>query len=144
MSGLNIKNAIKSAVAIAKAASMNQGIEVAISFRFTGRVGKYDKPIVLIAYDSRKDKISKIKSLFKNIGVAGVTPESLCFEAIKKEILTGNKETSKYFINMSDGGPNYHDYDLNASYGGEGAYNHCRKLIKEFEQDDKNIKLLYK
>jgi len=140
MGGRPIRNAIKTAVATAKAASMNQGINVVISFRFTGKVGKYQKPIVLIAYDSRKDKISKIKLLFKNIAAAGVTPESLCFEAIKNEILIGNKETSKYFINMSDGAPNFHDKATQTHYGGATAHKHCRKLIKEFERED--IKIL--
>jgi len=140
MGGIRIENAIRSSIAIAKAASMNEGIEVVISFRYT-TVSAGEYPVVVIAYDSRKDKFSKIPRLFPYLYIAGVTPESLCFDAIKDEITNSvSKDVNKYFINMSDGAPNYHrSARPRIYYGGHVAIKHCKKMIKEFEKNDVKV-----
>ena len=65
------------------------------SFRWTSK----DKPVVIICYDSRKDKINKIKKLWPSINAGGTTPESLCYEALMKKWLGGVRGEDNYFIN---------------------------------------------
>lgn len=145
MYGERFKNAMITAVAIAKAASMNSGIDVVISFRYTscaaGSFSNKEYPVVLVAYDSRKDKFSKITRLFKYLRTCGTTPESLCFQAIKEQILNSNTDTSKYFINLSDGDPGFYNDERGNRwyYSGQAARTHCRKTIKEFEKEGINI-----
>jgi hypothetical protein len=62
MHGNRFEKATIAAVAIAKAASMIQGLNVTISYRTTTNVGNKYCPCILMAYDSTKDKISKIYS----------------------------------------------------------------------------------
>lgn len=103
MSGEKMRNAVKSAVAIAQAASMTTGIRVQISFR--GTAGRGDKPYTLYAYDSSSDKMTKIKTLFKHITTFGCTPEGAAFQSIEKYILADAKGDECIFINYSDGEP---------------------------------------
>jgi len=91
MCGDKWDNTMTSVVAICKATSMIQNVDVVVSIRSTHDTGgrgrrSGDKPLILIAYDSRVDKFTKIKNLFAHIRVAGTTPEGLCFEAIMDEI----------------------------------------------------------
>ena len=58
---------------------------------------------MLIAYDSRKDKFSKVQQLFKYLNPCGTTPEGLCFETVLDDIIKTNKGVDSYFINFSDG-----------------------------------------
>ncbi len=116
-------------VAIAWAAEMIQNLDVVISFRSTTHAKSMDTfPIILIAYDSRKDSFGKIKKLFKHIIASNATPEGLCFEAILKEIPIGNRNLNSYFLNMSDGYP-YMDISSHGHYGGRVAEKHTRKIV---------------
>ena len=124
MSGKKFDRAMTSAVAICKAAEMAGNIKVVVSFRFT----QNDQPIVLIAYDSTKDKIQKIKSLWPALGVAGTTPESLCYDAMMSSFLQTSNADDNYFINYSDGSPWFSNSD--AYYYGDNAANHCKKIVK--------------
>ena len=124
MSGKKFDKAITSVVAICKAAEMAGNIKVVVSFRFT----QDDQPIVLIAYDSTKDKIQKIKSLWPTLGVAGTTPESLCYDAMMSSFLQTSNADDNYFINYSDGSPWFSNSD--AYYYGDNAANHCKKIVK--------------
>ena len=81
MSGGKLTKAMTSAVAMVKACEMAGNINVVVSFRWTSK----DKPVVIICYDSRKDKINKIKKLWTAINAGGTTPESLCYEALMKK-----------------------------------------------------------
>ena len=49
-------------------------------------------PLMLIAYDSRVDKISKLTNMFHLLHPSGTTPEGLCFEAVMKEIEPSSKD----------------------------------------------------
>ena len=124
MSGKKFEKAMTSAVAICKAAEMAGNIKVVVSFRFT----QNKQPVVLIAYDSSKDKIQKIKSLWPALGVTGTTPESLCYDAMMSNFLQVSNSDDNYFINYSDGAPYFSNDD--AYYYGDYAANHCRKIIK--------------
>ncbi len=106
MSGRKMQDAVKSAVAIAQAASMTTGIRVQISFRGTaGYRSGPDRPHTLYAYDSATDKMNKIKTMFKYIQTFGSTPEGAAFQSIEKYILADAKGDECIFINYSDGEP---------------------------------------
>jgi hypothetical protein len=133
MSGKRWKNAQTAVVAIAKAASMTTNLDVVISYRTTyspsgsSYGGNDDTPLVIIAYDSRKDKFSKITQLFKYIDCTGTTPEGLCFEAIMKDIINVGGNLDKYFINFSDGCPQFQNSNIN--YVRDYAISHTKKQV---------------
>ncbi len=138
MSGEKWRNSQTAAVAIAKAASMVQNLDVVISYRSTEDIGNKMTPAIFIAYDSRKDKITKISKLFKYISCPGTTPEGLCFEAIQKEIVDGSNGVDSYFINFSDGEPYFENKDI--TYYGTEAYNHTRNQVENMRS--RGIKVL--
>ena len=130
MSGGKFEKAIKSAVAMAKAADMAGNIHVTVDVRYTNN----EKPVVVIVYNSKKDKLTKIKTLWKTLQPSGVTPESLCYEAIMKKFLGGVQGEDNYFINYSDGAPwfstggRYGSHDV--YYAGDRAIDHTRRMTK--------------
>ncbi|MBT7974034.1 MAG: VWA domain-containing protein [Candidatus Marinimicrobia bacterium] len=124
MSGNKLSKSITSAVAMVKAAEMAGNIHVVVSFRWT----QDDKPVVIICYDSRKDKITKIKKLWKYINAGGTTPESLCYEALMKKWLGGVNGDDNYFINYSDGAPWFSNNEI--YYHGACAEKHTKKMVK--------------
>jgi len=125
MSGVKFEKAIKSAVAMAKAADMAGNIHVTVDIRYTHD----EKPVVLVIYNSRKDKLTHIKTYWKALRVAGVTPESLCYEAIMKKFLGGVQGEDNYFINYSDGAPYFGTND-GVWYAADRAIDHTRKMVK--------------
>ena len=138
MSGSKWDQANTSAIAIAKAATMVQNLHVVISYRSTEEVSNQNVPAIFIAYDSRKDKITKITRLFSYIHCPGITPEGLCFEAIQKEIVNGNSGTDSYFINFSDGEPYFTNKDM--QYSGDVARNHTKEQVDNMRS--KGVKVL--
>ena len=118
--------------AIAKACSMINNVDCVISYRSTqdtgGRRGSGNNPLMLIAYDSRVDKISKVRDLFPLLQPSGTTPEGLCFEAIMKEIEPASKDKDSYFLNFSDGMPMFSNDDVD--YHHDTAINHTAKMVK--------------
>jgi hypothetical protein len=106
MSGTKLRQAITSAVAIAQAASMTTGIRVQISLRGTSNIGNStERCVTLYAYDSATDKLSKIRNMFKYIGVFGCTPEGIALKSIESDIKTDAKGDELILINYSDGAP---------------------------------------
>jgi hypothetical protein len=89
-----------------------------------------------IIYNSRKNKFQKIRDVVPYLCASGGTPEALCFEAVKDEMLKVFAGTRKFFINFSDGCPAHHfDYKGKGySYGGDTAAKHTRMLMNEFRQ----------
>ena len=134
MNGRKWEKAITSTVAMCKAAEMAGNIRVIVSFRFT----QEDKPLVLIGYDSKINKLNHIKSLWTGIGVTGTTPESLCYEAMMDDYLESINGDDNYFINFSDGQPYYSSGDI--YYYGVDAERHCKKQIKMMK--NRGIKIL--
>ena len=138
MHGNRFEKATIAAVAIAKAASMIQGLNVTISYRTTTNVGNKYCPCILMAYDSTKDKISKIRNIFKYIACNGTTPEGLCFEAIQNEIVEGSNNIDSYFINFSDGEPYF--CGQGQDYYGVWAQKHTKEQVDNMRS--KGIKIL--
>lgn len=118
-------------VAIAKAASMINNVSVCISFRsgvFLSRNGR-ETPYVVIAYDSRKDKFSKITQLFPMLYPNGSTPEGLAFQAILNHIPPSTYEMDSYFVNLSDGEPAFNLGSYYGNYMGNLGSRHTRKQV---------------
>jgi ribosomal protein S18 len=115
--GDKLHNAITSAVAIAQAASMTNGIRVQISLRGTSHdMSGTEQCVTMYAYDSAHDKLNKIKTYFKYLKTFGLTPEGIAFKSIIKDIKTDAKGDELIFINYSDGEPTsikgcYRNYD---------------------------------
>jgi hypothetical protein len=142
-------------VAICVAASMVENLEVSVSFRSTINTATAEVPYIVLAYDSKTDKISKIRQLFPYLCARGSTPEGLAFESIAEEFIIGKKTTEQdhYFLNISDGEPCYsispraNKYGVGFSYSGEiGALHtkiqidkirsHGVKVLSYFIQED--------
>ena len=129
MNGTKWENAITSAVAIIKAAEMAGNIRVVVSIRYTHQ----DNPVLLIAYDSQKDKISKVKNLWPSLHSSGTTPESLCYEAMMNHFLGLSNSDDNYFINYSDGAPWFGNKEIH--YTGTEAIKHCQKMVKKIRNN---------
>jgi nitric oxide reductase activation protein len=132
MAGLKWKQSIKLAAALAKAAEVTPTMDVVISFRASSNAT--DIVQVLIAYDSRVDTFSKIKQLFPYILPTGGTPEGLAFEAIKSVIIESHSTTRRFFVNISDGQPDYHPPDRSFDYSGAKAWDHTRQQVQAFRE----------
>ena len=143
MGGSKWSNTMTSVIAICKAIDMVNNVDVVVSFRTTqtngnGRRGETTKPLILIAYDSRKDSFIKVKNLFKYLDVAGTTPEGLCYEAIMNEIVPTTNDRDSYFLNFSDGMPMFGNNEVD--YHGDVALSHTQKMVKEIR--NRGIKVL--
>jgi len=137
MGGDKWNNTQVAAIAIAKAASMTQNLDVVISYRSTSGYGSEYLPFILVAYDSRKDKFNKIQNLFHHIEPNGTTPEGLCFEAILKDIVSYSKGADAYFVNFSDGCPTFSNQTI--SYEGDSAFKHTADQVKKIRQSGVNV-----
>ena len=146
MGGEKWRNTQTAVAAIAKACSMINNVDLVISYRSTqdnnrrgyrrGSGNVY--PLMLIAYDSRVDKINKVRNLFPLLNASGTTPEGLCFEAVMKEIEPSSKDKDSYFLNFSDGMPMFHNDDVN--YNNDTAINHTKKMVDELR--GRGVKIL--
>ena len=137
MGGDKWNNTQVAAIAIAKAASMTQNLDVVITYRSTTGQGNDYLPFILVAYDSRKDKFNKIQNLFHYIQPNGTTPEGLCFEAILKDIVSYSKGADAYFVNFSDGCPTFSNNTI--SYEGDCAFKHTADQVKKIRQSGVNV-----
>lgn len=127
MGGTKWDTTMVNVVALAKAVDMISNLNIQISFRTTDNVGGREVPYVVIAYDSRKDKFSKVKSLFQYLHATGTTPEGLCFEAMMDEFVSVNTDVDSYFMNISDGEPYF------GGYAGDVAATHTFKQINKLQ-----------
>ena len=127
MGGDKWEKTMTNIVALCKAVDMISNLNVQITFRCTSQ----NKPYIVMAYDSRVDKFSKVKQMFPGLGPNGTTPEGLCFEAIMKEFVPINNDLDSYFLNLSDGQPYFPGRDF--YYGGDSAERHTNKMVKMIE-----------
>jgi hypothetical protein len=133
MGGSNWENSMKTAVAIAKAASMVNSLDCVISIR--GSVGNYyssQTPLMWVVYDSRKETLASVKDKLYGVQCSGSTPEGLCYQAVMKEIIGSAQGKDMYFINLCDGEPGYGD--SNFSYGGEYAITHTAAQVNKMRK----------
>jgi len=142
MGGDKWRNTQTAVAAIIKACSMINNVDLVVSYRSTQNSGNTRSgksyPLMLIAYDSRVDKISKVKNIFHLLHPSGTTPEGLCFEAVMKEIEVGSNDKDSYFLNFSDGMPMFSNDDIDYNY--DTAINHTKKMVKEIR--NRGVKVL--
>ena len=133
MCGTPWNKAMTSAVAMIKACEMAGNIDVVMSIRTTHspRGTNTNVPLIMVVFDSRKDKIQKVRNLFGALDVSGTTPEGLCFEAIAKDLIPGTNNQDSYFINYSDGQPYYGNGDI--YYSGYTAERHTRGEVDKMK-----------
>ena len=136
MNGDRLRQSMKTAMAIAKACSMIENMDVVVSFRSADYVGggREYLPVIGIVYDSRKDHLNKLIKIMPQVRACGTTPEGLCFQAIMDEIVNASRGKDAYFVNMCDGMPWFH------SYGGESALKHTRQQVMKMKRE--GIKVL--
>ena len=136
MGGDRFQNAIKSAVAIAQAASMTTGIRVQISLRGTSSLrGNQEKTVTVYAYDSKFDKMSKIKSYFPYLQTFGCTPEGISFKSILPYIKADAKGDECIFINYSDGCPS----SVSGAAWGYNGISFTKKVVNEMREMGINV-----
>jgi len=145
MGGEKWRNTQTVVSAIAKACSMINNVDLVISYRSTQntndsyrRNSSSNYPLMLIAYDSRTDKINKVRNLFPLLNASGTTPEGLCFEAVMKEIEPTSKDKDSYFLNFSDGMPMFSNGDVD--YHHDTAIDHTKKMVEELR--GRGVKIL--
>jgi hypothetical protein len=125
MTGAKFNNAIQMAVAIAKACTYLRDVNCIISFR--SQETNFS-PLMVIAYNSKKDHISKIPNLFPCLIPNSATPEGLCYDMYAKYIeeMDGN-DVDRYVINLSDGEPAFHLRGTHYDYSGSVGVAHSRE-----------------
>ena len=136
MGGPKFRNALTSAVAVAQAASMTTGIRVQISLRGTSTFDNAgERAVTIYAYDSAKDKMNKIRTMFRYLDVYGCTPEGIAFKSIEKYIKADAKGDECIFVNYSDGEP--------TSVRGTGHYyngvDFTRRVVNNFRENGINV-----
>jgi hypothetical protein len=128
MGGSKWSQTMTNVVAMCKAVDMIQNLSIQVTFRTTSKKGL---PYIVMAYDSRKDKFSKVKEFFQYITPGGTTPEGLTFEAILDKFIPTSNDFDSYFLNISDGEPYFESAGM--SYQGTMAYNHTKKMVGMIE-----------
>ena len=136
MSGPKWGKVITVATALAYVSKKIRNVDVTISFR-----GAIKDIVNSFVFDSRKHTFGSWLRVARISGPNGGTPESLCFEAVLKDMLVDKDTHSVYFINFSDGAPgcavrgdNYY-----SGYYGERAVTHCRKQVKIIKDSGINV-----
>ena len=127
MNGDKWSNTMVNVVAMCKAVDMIPNLQVQVTFRCT----QGEKPYIVMAYDSKTEKFSKVKQLFGGLRPSGTTPEGLCFEAIMKSFIPINNDMDSYFLNLSDGQPYFGGRGF--YYSGDAAEKHTGKMVKMIE-----------
>ena len=127
MSGELWNDSLAVTIAICKAASMVNNLNVQVSIRGTWG----NRPYICIAYDSRFDKFEKVKRLFPALHANGTTPEGLCYQAILKHLVESNKDMESYFLNICDGEPSFSNDQC--SYSGHNALLHTKKMVGQIK-----------
>ena len=127
MGGEKWRNTMINVVAMCKAVDMIPNLQVQVTFRCT----QSEKPYIVMAYDSKTEKFSKVKQMFGGLRPNGTTPEGLCFEAIMKSFIPINNDMDSYFLNLSDGQPYFGGRSF--YYAGDSAERHTGKMVKMIE-----------
>lgn len=140
MGGTKWEKSLKTAVAIAKACSMVSNIHVCIDIR--GEVnGMYGTPLTWVVYDSKRNNMNHILKHFPQLQCTSSTPESLCYESIRKQIVRNANGKESFFITFSDGEPCYYANTGSSSYhySGQSAYDHCKHQVNALKKNNIHV-----
>lgn len=136
MSGDKWEEAITCAMAIATACDIIGNVQCQISARFTSGSRGYRasavKPAIAILYDSREESHREAESKLPHAAAGGSTPEGLCYEAVMEQILRSSAGKDAYFVNFSDGMPNFSNKNVN--YGSSNAFRHTANQVRKMER----------
>ena len=113
MGGDKWKKTMTNVVAICKAVDMIPNLQVQVTFRCT----QDNKPYIVMAYDSRVDKFSKVKSMFQHLDQMVQHQRDYVSSIIQKEFVPINNDLDSYFLNLSDGQPYFSGHGF--YYGGD-------------------------
>ena len=132
MGGEKWNNTVVMTMAIAKAATYVQNLDIQVSIRVTNSSGRVAIPVVVNCYDSRKNNLKQLKDIFTSFSPQSMTPEGLCFDAMIKRnmMVTGGGDLDSYFLNISDGQPG----GVNG-YEGVAAQMHTQKQVNILRKD---------
>lgn len=113
-------------IAMIKACTMIQSIRIIVDYRFAAE----GSIVCLRAFDSKKDKISKVVNMFKYLRTMGGTPEgyAMAIPLKKGDIAKGSQNLKSYYINLSDGDPSF-----------AGSVEHTKKLVDEIRSNGVKI-----
>lgn len=127
MGGTLFDSSVQLAAMFATASKYIQNIHLQVSVRSTTN----DTPYIAYIFDSKKDSIQTIRSMFPRLRVVSTTPEGLAFEGIMKEMIKQSRNTDAYFINICDGEP----YMLfgHIGYSGYRAQKHTKQQMQKME-----------
>ena len=127
-------------MAIAKAATDIQNLDIQVSIRVTHSGGRNQLPVVVHCYDSRRNPLRQLKDIFNTFSPSSMTPEGLCFEALIKKnmLMKGTNQMDSYFLNLSDGEPYISGSN---NYGGQTAIEHTRAQVNKM-RTQLNMKVL--
>lgn len=127
MRGTRWDNTAKMCMAICKAATYVQNLDVQVSIRVTG---DNHTPAAMVVYDSRKNPLKQLIDTLLMFEPGGFTPEGLCFEAMKLKglFIPGTKEQDSFLLNLSDGEPSGCK-----GYDGDKAWQHTKNIVRELE-----------
>lgn len=138
MGGAKWEKTMVNTVSLIRACDMIENINIQVTFRATVEVSsKYTLPIIMVAYDSRTDSFQKVRNLFQFIHPTGTTPEGLCFEAIEKLIVESSNNLDSYFLNISDGMPQFQNREI--TYYGRDAETHTYKQVNRMRKRGVNV-----
>lgn len=135
MKGSKWSNTVINTVAICKAIDMIENLDVQVSVRTTS-VNKL--PQVVLIYDSRKDKFSRLKYIINYLRPYGTTPEGLLFKTMLPDLVPSSTNIDSYFLNISDGEP-YFVFDGGVEYYGVNAQNHTKKQVESIRNLGINV-----
>jgi len=129
MHGNKWRNAVKMTVAIGKAVTYSQNLDLQVSIRSTT---SNSTPTNILIYDSKKNNLTHLTRVLTYFNSNGVTPEGLCFEGmLKKGMLKASDSTvDSYLINISDGEP-----QGCGGYQGHTAFYHTRAMVNKMRND---------
>ena len=135
MSGEPWAKTLTNTVALCKAIDMIPNLDIQVSIRSTDVTDT--KPYIVLAYDSRVDKFSKVKRMFPGFRPRGYTPEGLTFEAVLNEFVPNDNDMDSYFLNLSDGEPYM---PTSQKYGGSEALKYTKTIVDKIKM--RGIKVL--
>ena len=127
MQGPRIHAAIEMLVALAKGTENLNSIHLKIDFRGTLNIGGMGAATSIVAYDSKYNSIHDFITYIKHMNLHSITPESLCYESIAKDMIRDAAGKHATFITLTDGAPN-----MNCGYNCVTAVPHIKKMMDVF------------
>lgn len=138
MKGEKWESTCETVVSLAYLAKVVDNLNISVSVRLVDN----GKPLTYLIFDSKINNIKKLKSL-GGLKLSHETPEGYCFPSLisKNIIKPTNNQSNSYFINISDGQPNFRESFKVKDY----TKNFINKISKQmnvlgyFLESNKNI-----